>query len=135
VLAYSLHAVKVRRRYVLHRNLQVALGVVLLVAVVLFEIDVQGHGGWEKIVARRTPPLAPEQLSQVRTALAVHLVFAVSTPVLWATTFVLAWRRFSRPPAPGAHSRVHRLLGWLSAVDLGLTSATGLAFYYLAFVR
>lgn len=134
VLVFSLYVVKVQKRYTLHRNLQLMLGVVLLAAVVLFEVDLRLQGGWENIVAKRDPKLTAEQLAQVRGVLWVHLVFAISTPVLWATTIVLALRRMPCPPAPGPHSRLHKTLGWLSAIDITLTSITGLMFYYLAFV-
>ena len=136
-LAYSLYLVKVRRRYVWHRNVQLALGVVLLLTVGAFEIDLQiVHDGWESIVADARGPqwLQSEQFRLVRRILWVHLLFALSTPVLWAVTLTLALRRFSRPPAPGAHSRVHKVLGWASAIDISLTSVTGLIFYYFAFV-
>jgi len=135
VLLYSLYAVKVQRRYLLHRNLQLALGVVLLVAVSLFEIDLQWvQKGWLNVVAKRETPLTTEQLDFVRTVLRVHLVFAISTPLLWATTIVLALRYMPSPPQPCAHSQRHKLLGWVSTIDIVLTSVTGLIFYYLAFV-
>jgi putative membrane protein len=135
VLLFSLYAVKVQRRYALHKTLQLSLGVVLLVAVTAFEVDLQWvQGGWENVVAKRQPPLTPEQLAHVRTLLRIHLVFAISTPLLWATTIVLALRRMPHPPAPCAHSRLHKTLGWLSTVDITLTSVTGLVFYYAAFV-
>lgn len=135
VLLYSLYAVKVQRRYVLHRNLQLALGVVLLVAVGLFEIDLQWvQQGWSNVVAKRVTPLTTEQLGFVRTVLRIHLVFAISTPLLWVTTIVLALRRMPSPPQPCAHSRLHKTLGWLSTIDIVLTSVTGLIFYYFAFV-
>ena len=59
----------------------------------------------------------------------------MSTPLIWTTTLVLAWRRFANPPQPGVHSRLHKTLGWISTLDLVLTSVTGLAFYYVAFMR
>lgn len=134
VLLFSLYAVKVQRRYRLHRNLQLILGVVLLIAVALFEVDLRLQGGWKAIVDKRTTPLTAAQLATVGNVLAVHLVFAISTPVLWAATIYLALRRMPNPPAPCAHSAQHKLLGWLSTVDITLTSVTGLLFYYLAFV-
>jgi hypothetical protein len=134
LLVFSLYQVKVRRNYLAHRNLQLLLAGVLLVAVIAFEIDIRAHGGWEQIVGARTPALSPEQLATVRQTLYVHLMFAISTPVLWGITLVLAWKRFAKPPVPGGHSRLHKTLGWLSVVDLVLTSATGVLFYYRAFV-
>lgn len=135
VLLYSLYAVKVQRLYVLHRNLQLALGLILLVAVGLFEIDLQWvQQGWANVVAKRATPLTDEQLNFVRTVLRIHLVFAISTPLLWAATIILALRRMPSPPQPCAHSKLHKILGWTSTIDIVLTSVTGLIFYYCAFV-
>jgi putative membrane protein len=92
------------------------------------------QGGWENVVAKQEPPLSPEQLARVRTLLRIHLVFAATTPLLWIVTIVLALRHFPNPPLPGPHSRRHKVLGWLSTIDLTLTSITGLIFYYAAFV-
>ncbi len=136
LVLWSLYLVKFRRAYNAHRWWQVAITVIVLLAVVLFEIDIRQHGGWQAIVnpPSRPPRLTGERLDTVRLALWVHLVFAVSTPLLWGVTLTAAWRRFPRPPIPGAHSGWHKCLGWASVVDLVLTSVTGLVFYYLAFV-
>ncbi|HUQ71358.1 MAG TPA: DUF420 domain-containing protein [Planctomycetaceae bacterium] len=135
ILLFSLYAVKVRRQYALHRNLQLLLGVVLLIAVTAFEIDLHlVQGGWENVVAKQQPPLTSEQIAHVRLLLRIHLVFATTTPVLWATTIFLALRHMPNPPQPCAHSRLHKTLGWLSTVDLTLTSITGVVFYYGAFM-
>ncbi len=138
LLLWSLWLVKFRRRYAAHRRLQITLGIVLLVAVTAFEVDVQMvHGGWENIVA--TQQLNPERLASkiaaVRPWLLIHLLFAITTPLLWITTITLALLRFQNPPEPGPHSRLHKVLGWASTVDITLTSVTGLLFYYVAFVR
>lgn len=133
-LLYSLFTVKVRKNYVRHRNLQIALGVILLVAVGLFEIDIRLQGGIDAILVKRTVALTAAQKTFFDILLAVHLVFAISTPFLWATTLTLALKRFSSPPAPGEHSRLHKRLGWLAAVDITLTAVTGLLVYYFGFV-
>ncbi len=134
-LLVSLYLVKVRRNFSAHRNLQLVLSGVLLAAVTAFEVDVQlVHGGWELIVGKREPALSAEALAGVKQALQIHLVFAISTPLLWAITVVLALKRMPNPPGPCDHSRVHKSLGWLSVIDLVLTSVTGLIFYYRAFI-
>eukprot|EP00913_Durusdinium_trenchii_P028430 g26658.t1 len=136
-LLYSLYLVKYRRNYLWHRNLQLALGIVLLLAVSAFEVDLQlVHGGWENVANKpgETPRLVGEQFDAARRLLWVHLVFAISTPLLWIATIVLALKRFPSPPVPNAHSRLHKRLGWLSAIDITLTSITGLIFYYVAFM-
>lgn len=136
VLLYSIYAVKFRRQYALHKKLQLGLGAVLLLAVAAFEIDMQlVQGGWENVVAKRDPQLSAEQLQTVRQVLWIHLVFAISTPFLWAVTIVYALKRFPAPPQPGDHSPLHKRLAWLSTIDITLTSVTGLVFYYVAFVR
>ncbi|HEY3968422.1 MAG TPA: DUF420 domain-containing protein [Planctomycetaceae bacterium] len=133
-LSYSLYAVKIRRNYSLHKALQITLGVVLLTAVGLFEIDMRLQGGIEAILAKRSRPLSAAENASFRTLLYVHLFFAISTVFLWGLTLALALRRIPSPPAPCAHSRWHRRLGWLSALDITLTSATGLLVYYYGFV-
>ncbi len=138
ILVYSLYAVNVRYQYGLHRSLQLLLAGVLLLAVLLFEVDLHFvQGGWEQVVRKRPAEsqLTVEALSQVRTVLRIHLIFAISTPILWAVTIAAALRGFANPPVPGAHSRWHKLLGWASAIDITLTSVTGLIFYYTAFIR
>lgn len=137
VLLWSLWLVKFRRHYVAHKRLQIVLGIVLLVAVSAFEVDVQMvHGGWENIVAKQqlSPDALTTKINDVRPWLLVHLVFAVTTPFLWIVTMTLALRRFKSPPEPGTHSRIHKALGWASTIDITLTSVTGLLFYYVAFV-
>ena len=137
LLLYSLWLVKVKRAFTKHKWLQLALGVILLFAVGAFEIDLQiVHGGWENIVRKSHPDDAAlaAKVSEARPYLWVHLVFAVTTPFLWFTTLVLAFRRFPSPPAPGEHSRTHKTLGWLSTLDITLTAVTGLVFYYVAFM-
>ncbi|HQX49091.1 MAG TPA: DUF420 domain-containing protein, partial [Planctomycetaceae bacterium] len=138
LLVWSLWLVKFRRQYALHKRLQISLGIILFLAVTAFEVDVQMvHGGWENIVAKQqlSPEALAEKISAVRPWLLVHLIFAVTTPLLWIATLVLALRRFASPPVPGKHSWLHKTLGWASAIDITLTSVTGLLFYYVAFMK
>lgn len=138
LLVYSLWLVKVKRAYNTHKWLQLTLGLILLVAVTAFEVDLQMvHGGWENIVRKSHPDDAAlaAKVAEARPYLRAHLIFAVTTPVIWFTTLLLAFRRFSVPPLPGQHSTTHRILGWLSAIDITLTAVTGMVFYYIAFVR
>lgn len=138
VQVYSILIVKRQRKWALHRTLQLILGTVLLLAVTAFEIDLQlVHGGWENIVSRSRGEawLSGADYRLTRNILWVHLIFAVTTPFFWATTIILALRRFPSPPQPGPHSQRHKQLAWISTVDLVLTSVTGLTFYYFAFVR
>lgn len=134
VLLFSIYLVKYRRSYLWHRRLQTGLGLALLVTVCLFELDMRLHGGWQAILKQRAVLLTEEQLQWVSRILLVHLVFAVSTVVLWAVTLTHGWKRIPHPPQPSPHSTTHKRLGWLSTITLILTSATGLVFYYYAFM-
>jgi uncharacterized membrane protein YozB (DUF420 family) len=135
ILAASLYLVKYRRNYALHKTLQLALAAVLLVAVLLFEIDMQFITKWETR-AEPSPYFAEASkwTSPAGIALLVHLAFAIPTLVLWIYVIVQALRHFDRPPAPGAHSRAHARWATLAAAGMFLTAATGWLFYWMAFV-
>src|SRR5688500_6385782 len=134
ILAISLWLVKRRRDYALHKRLQLAMASVLLVAVLLFEIDIRVNG-WEHR-AEPSPYFdsAHKFTCPAGIALVVHLSFAVPTLLLWIYVVVQALRKFSRPPIPGPHSHSHARTGWLAAIGMFLTAATGWLFYWLAFV-
>jgi len=131
VLGWSVYLVKYRRRCQLHKWVQVVLGVVLLAAVVLFEIDIRIHG-WEDRAAGQPGGHAT---GSVIAALYAHLFFAVTSVILWPIVIVRALRNFPNPPAPAPHSAVHVRWAWLAAIDMVLTAVTGWVFYWLAFVR
>ena len=126
LLVVSLCQVRLRRRFGIHKRLQLLLGIVLLVAVSLFEIDMRLQGGFDEI--------SENDSDAMQVLLWVHLFFAISTVVLWIVTIGLALRCFSSPPEPGDHSPLHRRLGWLSTLDITATSVTGLLVYYFGFV-
>jgi hypothetical protein len=131
VLAWSIYQVKYRRRFQLHKWVQVTLGCVLLAAVILFEVDIRLHG-WEDRAAgelggRASPP--------VWTALYIHLLFAVTSVLLWPVVIIRALRNFPSLPAPALHSASHIFWARLAALDMLLTAVTGWTFYYLAFIR
>jgi putative membrane protein len=131
VLAWSVYQVKCRRRYQLHKWTQITLGVILLIVVTLFEIDIRLHG-WE---TRAAGDAGGRASTAVWYALYVHLIFAVSSIILWPATIILAVRNFPSPPRPGPHSRIHVPLARLAALDMVMTAITGWVFYWLAFVR
>jgi uncharacterized membrane protein YozB (DUF420 family) len=135
LLGLSLWLVKSRRNYQLHKTLQLAMASVLLVAVLLFEIDMQFFTQWEDRAAESPYFDAANKWSCLAgRALLVHLAFAVPTLFLWIAVVVQALRKFSRPPAPGPHSQWHARWATLAATGMFLTAVTGWIFYWLAFV-
>ncbi|HEX5103729.1 MAG TPA: DUF420 domain-containing protein [Pirellulaceae bacterium] len=135
VLAASIYLVKARGRYALHKKLQLTLAAVLLVAVLMFEIDMQFITKWETR-AEPSPYFAEANkwTCPAGVSLIVHLSFAIPTLLLWIYVVVQALRNFSRPPAPGPHSTNHARFGWAAAIGMFLTAATGWVFYWMAFV-
>ena len=129
VLAWSIHQVR-QGRFALHKRTQIILAVVLLAAVTAFEIEMRVYG-WQ---SRAAGSLDGAPAPAVWYALYVHLVFAISSAVLWPVVIVRALRQFPNPPEPGQHSPSHRLWGRLAAADMVMTSVTGWIFYWLAFV-
>ncbi len=133
VMVWSIYLVRYQRRYELHKRVQVSLALVLLVAVVLFEVDVRFFTDWETL-AVASPYFEPDAWCTVWYALVVHLVFAVPTPFIWAFVITQALRRFPRPAAPSAYSRQHIFRARVAAAGMVMTAVTGWVFYWLAFV-
>ena len=129
VLCLSIALVKYRKKYLLHKRIQVSLGCILAVAVLLFEIEV------------RLYPWRPRAMASpyyergwIDWALWIHLPFAISTAILWV--YVLSWalRHIPNPPQPGSWSKKHRFWARLAALDMIATAMTGSVFYFLAFI-
>ena len=132
VLTFSIYLVHYRRAYTAHKRLQIFIAAALLAAIVVFEIDVRLISDWKiRAAAGGQNPWWP---AGVLTALAIHLVFAISTLVLWVWVIWEAFLRFPSPPTPGTHGPRHRVMARLAALDLMATAITGTIFYWLAFV-
>jgi hypothetical protein len=129
VMGWSVWLVRSRRRYRLHKRVQLALAVVLLIAVGAFEIDMRFVSGWRD---RAEPSVYwPDG---VWTSLYVHLVFSVTTAFVWIYVVIGALRNIPNPPGPSEYSRWHKFWGWIAAADMTLTAVTGWIFYWMAFV-
>jgi putative membrane protein len=128
VMAWSINLAK-HGKFQLHKTVQLALGSVLLVAVLLFELDMRFVTDW----AARAKP-SPHFASLVYPSLYVHLFFAVPTAFIWIYVIVQALRKFPSPPRPNEYSAAHRRWGKLAAIEMFMTAVTGWIFYYLAFI-
>ncbi len=129
VMCWSIYQVKYRRRYELHKRVQVVLAAVLLVTVAAFEIDIQFFAKWEE-----RAEASPYFYTLVTPALWIHLFFAVPTAVIWIYTVWHGLRNIPDPPGPSAASARHIFWGRLAAWEMAGTAVTGWVFYYLAFV-
>ncbi len=134
VMTWSIYQVRTHRRYALHKRVQVGLGVVLAITVMFFEIDIQYFSPWRPHAEASPHYSAVWHEGWVNRSLYVHLLFAVSSAILWIVVIVQALRRFPSPPTPSEYSRTHIFWARLAAIDMTLTTLTGWVFYYLAFV-
>lgn len=133
VMLWSIAQVRYARRYERHARVQTGLGVLLAVAVFGFELDVRLHGWRHRAASSRFWQEGPWN-DPIDWSLAIHLLFAIPTPLIWTLVIVQAWGRFPRPLQPSTFSRRHRRWGRLAAIMLVMTAATGCLFYVLAFV-
>ena len=122
-----------QRKYSLHKRIQLTLGVILLVAVAAFEIEMRVFG-WKERAAESPYWHGESWRDPVHYSLIAHLFFAVPTAILWILVTVRAMRNFPRPPEPGSHSPFHRFWAPLAAFEMLMTAVTGWVFYWLAFV-
>ena len=132
LLGWSILLAK-RKRYSLHKKVQLTLATLLLLAVTAFEVEMRVVG-WE---ARAEPSpyfSDPSWNDWVHYTLGIHLFFAIPTAFLWLVVVVRAVRQFPKPPAPNEHSRSHRFWATLASFEMLMTAVTGSVFYWLAFV-
>jgi uncharacterized membrane protein YozB (DUF420 family) len=116
--------------YTLHRNVQVALFLVLLVVVILFELDLRALGGIFKAV---------EQSRYAGTAwlngmIYFHTLCAISTSLLWILLVAISLLKFPRPPKPNSFSKWHIIFGRIGMIDMLLSAVTGVILYFAGFV-
>jgi uncharacterized membrane protein YozB (DUF420 family) len=127
VMLVSLYQVRQRKNYTLHKRIQMLLGVVLGVAILVFELDMRLYG-W-----RQYAEPSPYYDTLVIPSLIVHLVFAIPTLFLWIYTIFMALRhRISE--TSGKYRFQHKLFGRLSAYAMIGTTLTGWLFFWLAFM-
>ena len=120
-------------RYGLHKRVQVTLGIVLLLAVVAFELEMR-LVGWKERAAPSPYWKGDAWRDPIHYSLMVHLFFAIPTTVLWLAVIIRGLRSFPTPPVPGEHSRSHRFWAPLAALEMLMTAVTGWVFYWLAFM-
>jgi uncharacterized membrane protein YozB (DUF420 family) len=120
-----------KRQWRWHRALQITLAVILLVAIVAFEVDLRFFSDWQKLAE----PSPYYESGWVHRWLWVHLGFAVPTPFLWAGLIFVSLK--GQPQNPAEHVQFanwHKRWGWASVILMWLTAVTGWVFYWVSFV-
>ena len=125
-MAYALR-LAAQRRHLEHRNLQLGLLLVAIVAVLLLEGSLRFGGASDAYAASSLYGAAA-----LRMTFFVHLAVAVPTFLAWCVLATLSWRRYART-LPGTFGRTHRRWGRAVLAGLCLSSATGAALYVMGF--
>lgn len=128
-LGFSVYQVRCNR-YGLHKRIQLGTALALFGALIAFEIDMRFITDW-RALAEASPFYAS---GTVDWCLAIHLVFAIPTPVVWAVVIWMALRQFKDGFDASGDRKMHRLLGRIAALMMLMTAITGWVFYYVAFV-
>ena len=125
LMAYAIR-LAVQRRHRKHRNLQLAVLLAGILAILLLEGSIRFGNAQEAFAASGVT-------GPGRTVLFYgHVAIAVSTFIAWCALAVTSWRSFSRT-LPGAFSQQHRRWGWFTFIGLVLTSGSGTALYVICF--
>ena len=127
VLLVSVALVK-RKQFRWHRNVQIVTAIVLLLAVIAFEVDMRFVTNWQELAEKSSLYAACYPL------LYLHLLFAIPTPFLWAVIIIGALRNFDQNFQAPHYRERHRVLGWCGIGLMLGTAITGIVFYVAAFI-
>jgi hypothetical protein len=130
VLIWSWRLARHKRLYRLHRNVQLALALTLVVVVGVFEYDLSRSGG----IFELTNGSAYSGTAVLNTAIYVHTLFAVAATLIWLALIVFSLWRFGAHPEPGSFSRTHRAWGKAGMITMMMAGLTSPPLYYLGFV-
>lgn len=132
VLGWSIMLAK-QGKLALHKRIQLALALILLVAVTAFEIEMRVIG-WEDRAAVSPYWSDANWNDPVHYSLAIHLFFAIPTAFIWIYVVVQALRKFPKPVAPSRYGPAHKFWGMIASIEMLMTAVTGWIFYWIAFV-
>ncbi|PCJ62828.1 MAG: DUF420 domain-containing protein [Planctomycetota bacterium] len=132
ILVYGVILARLKK-YALHARVMTGLGIVVLVVVVLFEVDMRLHGSIKQIMIDAGREDA--YTSGFFTLLCIHIFFSVSTCAIWFWTIYKAIKKFGlKNTQPNEYSSTHKKLAILAIIDIVCVAVTGLMVYYFAFI-
>lgn len=130
LLWYSLKKVRVERKYRLHKKIQLTMFIILFFVVILFEYDMQQHGGIFEMVKGS----AYEGTFFLNFMIYFHTFLSITTSFIWTYLIIASLIKFGKDPKPGKFSKTHKLWGKIGMWDMALTCITGLILYIFGFV-
>ena len=117
------------KEYRKHRAIQVALVLVLAVAVGLFEVDLKLSGG----IFELTRESGYAGTGLLNSLIYGHTLVAISSVLVWVPLIVLSLRRFPNPPVSNAFGPTHRLWGRVGMVLMIASGLSAIPLYYVGF--
>jgi putative membrane protein len=129
ILIWSWSQVR-QRHYQHHRNTQLSLGIVLAIAVVLFEIDLRLSGG----IFELTKDSVAAGTFLLNFWIWSHMAVSILTSLIWIVLIPLSLSRFGNPAKPNAFSRTHKLWGRTGMITMMLTGLSAIPLYYYGFM-
>lgn len=130
LLIWSWRLARVRKNYLLHRNLQLSLAIILAIVVGAFEYDLAQSGGIFEMVRGS----AWEGTALLQWIIYVHTIFAVLASLSWVLLIAVSLIKFASPPAPNSFSGTHRFWGRIGMVAMIGAAVTAPPLYYFGFV-
>lgn len=129
LFVWSLEVLLVRRKYGLHKRIQLALTPPFLVACGLL-----ARGFLLEDWQARAVKAAGEVIAPVtRMTLVIHVAFLATSLAIWVVLLVAALRRIPNPPGPCDFGRTYLFWIVLLGLQTFLAALTGWEFYMLAY--
>jgi len=128
MLAGSIYAA-IRKQFDLHYRSQIVIFFITVVMVLLFEIGVRIDGGFLEFAKQSTFPM-----SFLSIFLAVHILIAVLSVILWVFVLYTGYREFNAGVDRVDFARTHKRKTHLLFGGLMITSITGVMIYFFLFV-
>ena len=129
LFVWSLEALLVRRNYLLHKRIQLALTPPFLIASGILGCDFL-LGDWrQRAVKAAGEAIAPVTLM----TLAIHVAFLATSLLIWVVLFFAAIRRIPNPPGPCKFGPTYLFWIVLLGLQTFLAMLTGWEFYMLAY--
>ena len=115
----------IKKRYKLHKNMQVAIFIVTLVIVALFEVGVRFSGGFDAFMRHSNA-----DYTYMIIFLIIHILVAIVSVVLYS---VLIYNALRDSVSDGEYLS-HKKLGIVVYIGMSATSIMGALIYYYLFV-
>jgi putative membrane protein len=130
MLIWSWRLARHKQQYRLHRKVQLALALTLLIVVGIFEYDLSQSGG----IFELTKGSTYDGTTLLNTVIYVHTLFAVAASVIWLGLITISLWKFGSRPEPGSFSGAHRAWGKGGMITMMMAGLTSPPLYYLGFV-